>query len=246
MTRRPVRHPRTTWKILALTAGVFASGCTAAAGGAVLLVGAGAAALVRGCYDHISISVYDGGAGHVTCDATVTATRDGDTVELRPCYHASLTEGTWQLRASRPGYVDATSTVVVLPSDECSRYVQSVELWLAPVGSQGGAAQVVTPPAVSPPTAVPSPPSAPAPEPAAPQPSLEPGVPSNDGGTTGPGSGAAIPGAAEPSAPSPSAPSPSAATPTSPAPTPPAPTQPSPADRPDAGSSPTQRFPDAP
>jgi hypothetical protein len=178
--------------------GLLASACTSAIGVAIVAVAGGAAVLASDCPDMVDITVRDGATGGRTCAATVTATRDGDTELLKPCYHAHLGDGTWLIRASYPGYADEVSTVIIAREGKCVHTVQTVELWLRPPGRTEPtlvqpspplppppAAPVPAPSAgPAPPAAAPPPPPAPAPSPAPPAkpppataPSAAPGVP---------------------------------------------------------------------
>ena len=104
------------------------SACTVAAGGGVVLVAVGIGLLTSECYDYLDVTVYDAN-GRKTCNATVTVSKDGGSAqELTSCYYAPLGNGTWQLRATLPGFPEATSTVQVDNRKECVRHVQSAEL----------------------------------------------------------------------------------------------------------------------
>jgi len=150
--------------VLALGLFVFgASACAPAFGVGALALVVGVGALTSHCYDYLDVTVLDP-EGRKTCDATVTAKNSGDEFELKSCYYAPLTDGTWTIRAHRDGIADALSTVVVNHSDDCTRHVQSMELTLG----SGNAMLPATPPSPPPP------PPAPA---AAPPPAVQPLVP---------------------------------------------------------------------
>jgi hypothetical protein len=145
-------------------------GCTVAIGAGVAVAVVGAGALGADCSDAISVRVIDGSTGNKICDATVTAAQDGDESDILPCYHARLGRGTWQLRAEKPGYREAMTTLSVVRDDECVRSVQSVELTLLPLSAVPGvplAQPAVMPPAAS---ASPAPVAPPAPAPTSTEP----------------------------------------------------------------------------
>ena len=146
------------------------SGCTALVGGGALLAVVTVGALTSHCYDYLDVSVFDE-QGRKTCAATVTATNGGDRFELKSCYYAPLTDGTWTLRASLPGYPDALSTVQVEHANDCTRHVQSVELTLNRVGA---VPRTLVPANSSPNVPSESPAPAPAPAPGSPTPSVTP------------------------------------------------------------------------
>ncbi|HEU4581457.1 MAG TPA: hypothetical protein VFS67_24535 [Polyangiaceae bacterium] len=199
------------WLLVALSAGVV--GCDAALiGGAVALAGAGAAFASAQCYDQVSVRVRDE-QGRRTCDASVTLTSDGSARGLRPCYHASLTEGQYRISAQQDGYVPAEIEFSI-PRHEgkCPHYTHTIELALRRVGApaQSGFVRPKAPDNVVPPseparprTNVPAPiPVPPASEPA-PAPA-EPAPPSvNPPAEPGPPSASFPPAAPAPPAPAP-------------------------------------------
>ena len=189
--------------------------CTSVIGVGVVAVATGAAVLASDCSDFIDITVKDGVSGGRTCEATVTAVKGDEQEQIMPCYHARLSEGVWQIRASLPGRADAVSTVKLDRSGECGRTVQSIELWLQPVGY------------VSPPPFAPAPPSttAPAAPPPPPTPTAAPPPPPTPAPAPPPASTAPLP--APPPPPPAAAPAPGAP-PAGPAP-----------------AGPVKRFPDA-
>jgi hypothetical protein len=150
--------------------------CTSAVGVGVVAGVTGAAVLASDCSDFIDITVRDGVTGGRTCEATVTAVKGDEQERIMPCYHARLSDGVWQIRASLPGRADAFSTLKIERGDKCGRMVQSIELWLQPPG-------YVSPPPFSEPSVAPPaapPPAAPAPAApptAAPPPALPPAPP---------------------------------------------------------------------
>ena len=175
--------------------------CTSALGLGVVAGVTGAAVLASDCTDFIDITVRDSMSGGRTCDATVTAVQGDEQEQIMPCYHARLSEGVWQIRASLPGRADAFSTVKLQRGKECGRTVQSVELWLQPLG-------FVPQPPLAPPSVGPPP----APPPAAPPPSAtQPAPPPTTQAAPPP------PSSAAPAAP-PAAPAPPAAAPAGPSP----------------------------
>jgi hypothetical protein len=158
--------------------------CAPVAGGAVVASVVAIAALTSHCYDYLDLTVFDG-QGRKTCAATVNASTDGDHFELGSCYYAPLTDGVWTLRATLPGYKDATTTVAVEHAQGCARHVQSVELTLYPVQPLAGpsaAPQIL--PNSPPPAATTLPPG---PPPAAPSAGVTAPTP--------PASASAVPGA---------------------------------------------------
>ncbi len=112
------------------------STCAPVVGGAVVVGVVAIGALTSHCYDYLDLTVFDA-QGRKTCAATVTASSGGDHFELGSCYYAPLTDGVWTLRATLPGYADATSTVPVEHAHDCARHVQSVELTLNPARPPG-------------------------------------------------------------------------------------------------------------
>jgi hypothetical protein len=178
---------------------VLLPSCTSAIGVGVVVVAAGAAVLAADCSDFIDITVRDGVSGGRTCDATVTAVKGDEQVEILPCYHARLGEGVWQIRASLPGRADAMTTLKLERGEECGRTVQSVELWLQPPGYVPSppfapAPSVAPPPAAPPPPAtLPPPPPAPT---AAPPPASTAPTPTQPPSPAAPAPSAAPPGPA--------------------------------------------------
>jgi hypothetical protein len=154
--------------------------CTSLAGGAALLGAVGIAALTSRCYDYVDVTVFDAD-GRKTCDAKVTAKNGNSQFELPTCYNATLTDGTWTLRASRSGSRDAVTTVVVDHAHDCTRYVQTVELTLNPAGSPPSAPRPISPlpAAVSAPTVAQPPPSALPPAAPPPEAAPSPATPSS-------------------------------------------------------------------
>lgn len=143
---------------------LFTTACAPAlVGGGIIATAVGVAALTSHCYDYLDVTVRDA-EGRRTCAATVTASAQGDQLELTSCYYAPLTDGRWTLRASLPGSVDAVSTVEVEHRSDCIRHVQSVELTL----KRPGSAPVIPAPASASPPAAPPAPSPALPEPASP------------------------------------------------------------------------------
>lgn len=163
------------------------AGCTAALGAGVVASLVAVGAVASRCYDYFDVTVLDA-AGRKTCAATVTATNGTDSVELRSCYYAPLTDGRWTLRAALPGYPDALTRAVVEHEHDCARHVQTVELTLAPPR--------VTPPA---PAALAPPAALPAPRASTPAPAMsaEPSV------AAPPPAPAAVPSSAPPTSPTP-------------------------------------------
>jgi len=155
--------------MLALGLLVFgASACAPAYGGAALAVALVAGVLSSHCYDYLDVTVLDP-EGRKTCDATVTANLHGDRFELKSCYYAPLTDGTWTISAHRDGLRDAVSTVIVDHANDCTRHVQSMELTLG--SSRPGA--ITAPPRALP---TPEPPAPAAPQlnpPTAPEPAQQ-------------------------------------------------------------------------
>jgi len=149
-----------------LLLGVNACSAVMGGGAAVALITIGA--LTSHCYDYLDVSVFDD-QGRKTCAARVTAESGSDQFELKSCYYAPLTDGRWTLRASLPGFPDATSTVQVEHTNDCTRHVQSVELTL----NSAGATPPRNAPISSPIAPIPALPPAPS-APAAPQPSSAP------------------------------------------------------------------------
>jgi len=150
--------------------------CTAVAGGAALLGAVGIAALTSRCYDYVDVTVFDA-QGRKTCAATVTASKGKSEFELPSCYYASLTDGSWTVRASLAGSRDARTTIVVDHAHDCTRYVQSVELTLNGTASPAPVSRRLDAPAPATASAAalpPPPPSAPPSTSAQPMQSAEP------------------------------------------------------------------------
>src|SRR4051812_27773349 len=124
----------------ALLPGVL--GCNAAVGAGLVAVAGTAGFLASQCYDEVRIRVRDE-SGQSTCDADVTLSEGDSVSSLRPCYHASLTEGRWRVDARREGYLPA-STELVIPEHEgsCPHYTHSVELTLRRLGSPSEPSQI--------------------------------------------------------------------------------------------------------
>jgi hypothetical protein len=108
----------------------------------VALIGGGVAALAAGtgmvaaqCYDQVSVRVRDD-EGRRTCDAQVSLLRDGSESPLRPCYHASLTEGRYRVSVQREGYVPADMQLDI-PEHKgaCPHYTHTIELTLRRTGA---------------------------------------------------------------------------------------------------------------
>lgn len=192
------------WWVVALGAGVV--GCDAAViGGAVVVLGTGAGILSAQCYDQVSVHVRDD-LGRRTCDARVSITSDGSARSLRPCYHASLTEGHYHVSAQQEGYVSAEMEFAI-PKREgsCPHYTHTIELALRRIGApaQPGFARPKAPekvvPLSSPPrerTNVPAP--IPVPPAAAPPPAAPPPAPANPPAEPGPPSASFPPAAPAP------------------------------------------------
>jgi hypothetical protein len=146
--------------------------------GCASLAGAGVAAglvvlgvVTHECYEYVDIKVIDGSTGNKICDAEVTAERDGDVDTLGSCYHASLTEGRWNLTATLPGRPPAKTSLVVAESESCEPVVATVVLTIPPApGSHPTAAPPApaAPPPPAPPPAAPEAPETPARDPSAP------------------------------------------------------------------------------
>ena len=150
----------------------LASACAPVFGGGALVVVIGLGALTSHCYDYLDVTVLDD-QGRKTCAATVTASNRGDELELKSCYYAPLSDGTWKIRARLPGLPDADSIVIVDHANDCTRHVQSMELTLSPPKAPPPVA-APPPPPESPPAAPPLPVTAPETPPAAPPPAPAP------------------------------------------------------------------------
>jgi hypothetical protein len=109
-----------------------------------------------------------------TCEADV-AISDGDSERLlRPCYSAALTAGQYRITARRPGYVPASTELVIAEREgDCPHYTRSIELTLR---SENDPAQLTQVRPKAQPAAPPAPAPAAAP-PAATPPSADPAVP---------------------------------------------------------------------
>lgn len=163
------------WRSLALlsaAAMAAAAACNAAVGvGAVALVG-GAGYVSAQCYDRVRLRVRDETTGMYTCEADV-AISDGESERLlRPCYSAALTAGHWHITARRPGYVPASTELVIAEREgDCPHYTHSIELTLRSENDPSRLTQLTPKTKPAPPAAAP-----PAAAPPSPAPS-EPGVP---------------------------------------------------------------------
>jgi hypothetical protein len=116
--------------------GVSSLGCDAALiGGGVAALAGGTGILAAQCYDQVSVRVHDD-AGHRTCDAHVSIESDGSARSLRPCYHASLTEGRYRVSVRRDGYVPA-DVQVDIPEHKgaCPHYTHTIEFTLRRTGA---------------------------------------------------------------------------------------------------------------
>jgi hypothetical protein len=132
----------------ALGLGLLALGCNAIAGAGAAVVLAGAGYFASQCYDSVRIRVRDGETGRYTCEAEVRVVdADGGDRNVRPCYHAALTEGHWTVTARKAGYVPASSAVEVPERrGPCPRYTHSVELTLEREGAAAKARALRPPP----------------------------------------------------------------------------------------------------
>jgi hypothetical protein len=214
MSRQCVRK---SLRLLLLTAlGAGALGCNAAIGGGVVALAGGAGILASQCYDQVRIRVRDE-RGVRSCDAQVSVSSEGSESALRPCYHASLTEGRYRVRAQRAGYLPAEVEIDVPErKGACPHYTRSVELTLRRPGERPAvpsfhsskAAEASSPSAPRPATVVPAPiPVARAPAAGAAAPATtSPEVPA-------PATPAGPPTAEFPPAPAPMAPAPAPSTP---------------------------------
>jgi hypothetical protein len=122
---------------LLIGAGALAAlGCNAAVGGGVVALAGGAGILAAQCYDQVRIRVRDD-RGVRMCDANVSITSDGSERTLRPCYHASLTEGRYLVRAQQAGYVPV-ETQIDIPerTGSCPHYTRTVEFTLRRPGQR--------------------------------------------------------------------------------------------------------------
>ena len=104
-------------------------------GGGVAAVTAGNGMAVAQCYDQVSVHVQDD-EGRRTCDAHVSVLKGDSASPLRPCYHASLTEGRYRVSAQREGYVPA-DVQVDIPERKgaCPHYTHTIELTLRRTGA---------------------------------------------------------------------------------------------------------------
>jgi hypothetical protein len=172
MERRGHGFGRLTGWATAFSA-LLLTGCASVAGAGI---GAGLLAvgfITHECYEYVDIKVIDGVTGNKICDAEVTVEQDGDVDTLGSCYHASLTEGRWNLTATLPGRPPAKSSLIVAETESCEPVVATVLLTIPP--PPGAAPPAPAPfqpvpaapppapaaPAVTPPEAAPTPPAAP-------------------------------------------------------------------------------------
>lgn len=110
-------------------------GCNVIVGGAAAVVLGGAGVLAAQCYDQVSVHVHDE-AGIPMCNASVSVGQGDSFHSLRPCYHASLTSGTWRFAAQRDGYEPAQIELTVPERNgTCPHYTHSLELTLRHVGA---------------------------------------------------------------------------------------------------------------
>lgn len=157
---RSDKRGQSRWTRQVLAAGLLVAGlsaCTALAGGAAVLGAVSIGVLTSRCYDYVDVTVLDA-EGRKTCAATVTASKGSSQFELPSCYYGALTDGLWTVRASLPGSGDATAQVQVDHTNDCTRYVQSLELTLKPKGAPTSLLAVRPVPAA--PTQAPTAPSA--------------------------------------------------------------------------------------
>jgi hypothetical protein len=208
---------------LLVVLGLAGLGCNAAIGGGVVALAGGAGYFASQCYDQVKVRVRDE-KGQKTCHAHVVISSDGSERLLRPCYHASLTEGRYRVSARSEGYVPADVEIAIPErTGACPHYTHTIELTLRRPG-QAPAAPTFGPPK-QPPAAA---------EAATPRPpiTLPPPIPVAAPAVPAPAAAAAAaPAAPAPApaapAPAPTAP-PSAAFPPAPAPAPSAPAAPAP------------------
>jgi hypothetical protein len=171
--------------LMASGAALLVASCNAAVGGGVVALMGGAGFLAGQCYDRVRVRVRDPHTGLPTCSATVTVSEVGGSErQLRPCYSAALTEGSWTFTARQEGYA-AVRTELVVPDHEgdCPHYTHTIELTLrregepsesspppartasepapsAPAASSGTAADLESPPARIVPPPIPGAPAA--------------------------------------------------------------------------------------
>lgn len=107
------------------------TGCAVAGGlglGAGMLV---TAALTAGCYDPVSVTVFDGLSGLPDCSAAVIAReKSGSVTRFSSCFYAELPVGSWTVSAARAGYRSASTELIVPKARRCEPAPQSVELTL--------------------------------------------------------------------------------------------------------------------
>jgi hypothetical protein len=116
--------------LAALGLGLSALACNVAIGGGVVAVAGGAGILAAQCYDQVRIRVKDQ-QGRRSCDARVSLTQDGSQRTLRPCYHASLTEGRYRLDVRQAGYLPAEMEFAIPEHPgKCPHYTHTIELTL--------------------------------------------------------------------------------------------------------------------
>jgi hypothetical protein len=162
--------------LLCAAVAALAVACNAAVGaGAVALMG-GAGFVAAQCYDRVRLRVRDATTGMYTCEADVAISESGESERLlRPCYSAALTAGKYRITARRPGYVPASTELVIAERDgDCPHYTRSIELTLRSENDPARLTQV-TPKAKPAPPPVPAAPEAPpaSPESAVPTRSFE-------------------------------------------------------------------------
>lgn len=117
--------------------GLIASliGCNMIVGASAAVVLGGAGVLAAQCYDQVSVHVHDE-LGVPTCDARVSVGQGDSFHSLRPCYHASLTSGTWRFAAQQDGYEPAQVELTVPErKGACPHYTHSLELTLRRIGA---------------------------------------------------------------------------------------------------------------
>jgi hypothetical protein len=193
-------------------------GCNVALGVSAAVVLGGAGYVAGQCYDQVSVLVRDE-AGQQLCDARVTVEREGSGHTLRPCYHASLTSGSWHFTAEQSGLEPATADLTIAErKGPCPHYTHTLELTLRRIGAPKEAPFAKSKAAPLPPSppprrvrpALPLGPAFPGANTPRPAPSADPLLPA--------------PPALPPTAPAPSAPVPlPAPVPPAPAPAPPVP-----------------------
>jgi hypothetical protein len=114
--------------------------CNVILGASTAVVLGGAGVLAAQCYDQVSVRVHDE-AGVATCDAKVSVGQGDSFHALRPCYHASLTSGSWRFAAQRDGYEPAQIELTVPErKGACPHYTHSLELTLRRIGAPREAA----------------------------------------------------------------------------------------------------------